>query len=571
MTRPDPIHLTLTASPVDAVEHGPRQVAGVVVLYGADPASTSSGAVVFEPGSLTWSDDLTRVKLLLDHDHTQPVGYATASVEDDDGVAMAFTLVDHPRADAAFDEVLLGLRDGFSVGATATEYSWDDYDVLHIHAGTIREVTLCAIPALDDARVTDIRATHHEETPMTRSTRPVPAALQATTPTVHRHGVNLTPPAPSSRTPRRTSAPDSAPSAPDSAPSAPDSAPSAPDSAPSAPASAPSAPQHEEAAGARLVHASAPVAAPTGPRRVTLAQAARIVSDVVRRGGTASDVRAALADITPTSLPGTGGADMENPWLRDTFLGELWTASKSERPWIDLLGAPRDITGLKVYGWRWETRPRVGDYAGDKAEIPTNSPKIVPAEAPVTRTAGGWDIDRIFVDLGDASLIEALWTAAVEDYRAKTEAKASAALLAAATALPASGSLPSALVALGSAASAIGAAISGVGVAGDVWSGLAALTRDEVPWWLGGGDSISLGTTSGSIGSTRFWVNPALAAGTVLAADSRAATWYEKTPPVRVNAVDLAHGGVDLGLFGYHGIIVNDARAILRTTVTATP
>ena len=403
MTRPDPIHLTLTASPVDAVEHGPRQVAGVVVLYGADPASTSSGAVVFEPGSLTWSDDLTRVKLLLDHDYTQPVGYATASVEDDDGVAMAFTLVDHPRADAAFDEVLLGLRDGFSVGATATEYSWDDYDVLHIHAGTIREVTLCAIPALDDARVTDIRATHHEETPMTRSTRPVPAALQATTPTVHRHGVALTPPAPSSRTPRRTSAPDSAPSAPDSAPSAPDSAPSAPDSAPSAPDSAPSAPQHEEAAAARLVHASAPVAAPTGHRRVTLAQAARIVSDVVRRGGTASDVRAALADITPTSLPGTGGADMENPWLRDTFLGELWTASKSERPWIDLLGAPRDITGLKVYGWRWEVRPVVGDYAGDKAEIPTNSPKIVPAEAPVTRTAGGWDIDRIYVDLGDAS------------------------------------------------------------------------------------------------------------------------------------------------------------------------
>ena len=549
MTRPDPIHLTLTpagAQALDQVDTEHRQIAGVVVLYGADPASTSSGAVVFEPGSRTWSDDLTRVKLLLDHDYTQPVGYATASVEDEDGVAMAFTLPDHPRARAALDECLLGLRDGFSVGATATEYSWDDYDVLHIHAGTIREVTLCAIPALDDARVTDIRATHHEENPMTRSTRPVPAALQATTPTVHRHGVALTPPAPSSRTPRtprRTSAPDSAPSA----------------------------PQHEEAAAARLVHASAPVAAPTGHRRVTLAQAARIVSDVVRRGGTASDVRAALADITPTSLPGTGGADMENPWLRDTFLGELWTASKSERPWIDLLGAPRDITGLKVYGWRWEVRPVVGDYAGDKAEIPTNSPKIVPAEAPVTRTAGGWDVDRIFVDLGDASLIEALWTAAVEDYRAKTEAKASSALLAAATALPASGSLPSALVALGSAASAIGAAISGVGVAGDVWSGLAALTRDEVPWWLGGGDSISLGTTSGSIGSTRFWVDPALAAGTVLAADSRAATWYEKTPPVRVNAVDLAHGGVDLGLFGYHGIIVNDARAILRTTVTATP
>ena len=49
MTRPDPIHLTLTpagAQALDQVDTEHRQIAGVVVLYGADPASTSSGAVV---------------------------------------------------------------------------------------------------------------------------------------------------------------------------------------------------------------------------------------------------------------------------------------------------------------------------------------------------------------------------------------------------------------------------------------------------------------------------------------------------------------------------------------------
>lgn len=35
----------------------------------------------------------------------------------------------------------------------------------------------------------------------------------------------------------------------------------------------------------------------------------------------------------------------------------------------------------------------------------------------------------------------------------------------------------------------------------------------------------------------------------MIAIDKRAADFYEKNPPVRVNAVDLPKGGIDLGLF----------------------
>src|SRR5699024_1167225 len=111
--------------------------------------------------------------------------------------------------------------------------------------------------------------------------------------------------------------------------------------------------------------------------------------------------------------------------------------------------------------------------------------KITPVEASVKRTAGGWDTDRIYTDLGDSSLIEALWRAAVEDYRGKTEADVVAEVASAATTADAADDLPAALVSVGSAAAGIGANISGLAMATDVWAAFAGLTRDEVPWWLG--------------------------------------------------------------------------------------
>jgi HK97 family phage prohead protease len=508
------IHLATklaTASPSS------RTITGVATTYGTQ-ASASTGPVIIEAGSLRWAEDLSRLKLLVDHDQTQPVGYATAVTDTDDELTVTFHVPDGDDGDRALTQASNGLRDGLSVGVWTDDDGWtlDEDGYAHVTSGMLREVSLCALPAIDDARVSDVAATAH-------------------------HGRNTMP--------EENKTPEVAPAV------------AATGTAPTPPAAAPAAPAP--------VQQAAPVTPPgtAGARKVSLRQAARIVSDVVRAGGAAADVRAALADVTSTNLPATGSEDMENPFLRDTWLGELWTASKVERPFIDLLGTPRDITGLKVYGWKWEVKPQVANYAGDKAEIPTNSPKLVPAEAGVQRIAGGWDIDRIYVDLGDASLIEALWQAAVEDYRLKTEAAVTAALGAVAVNAPVEETFAAALVSLGATASAMGANISGVGIASDLWAEFASLTRDQVPWWLGSGDNINIGTTSGSVGGTRFFVKPNLPAGEYLALDSRAATFYEKNPPVRVNAIDLAHGGVDLGLFGYHGLIVNDGRAVIKGSV----
>jgi HK97 family phage prohead protease len=492
-----------------------RTITGVATTYGQQ-ASASTGPVIIEAGSLHWADDLSRLKLLVDHDQTQPVGYATAVTDSDAELTITFHVPEGDDGDRALTQASNGLRDGLSVGVWMDDdgYTLDADGYVHVMSGMLREVSLCALPAIDDARVSDVAATaHHGRNTMTEeNTAPAAPAVAAT-------GTAPTP------------------------------------AAPPAPAPAP-------------VQQAAPVTppGPSGRRSVSLSQAARITSDIIHAGGSAADVRAALADVTPASLPAEPG--QEDAFLRDTWLGQLWSASRVERPWFDLPGTPRDITGLKVYGRRWAVKPQVGPYTGNKAEIPTNVPKIEIADSTPERTAGGWDIDRIYVDLGDASLVEELWIAAVEDYMMKSEAKTVVDLKAEATVVAASPSFTAALTTLGRVAGQLGARISQVGLGSDIWDDFAGLTKDEVPWWLGNGDSINIGETTGTVGGVKFFVDPNLDADEYLAADRRGYTSFEKNPPVRVNAIDLAHGGVDLGLFGYHDVMVNDARTVLTGTVT---
>lgn len=566
------MRLTLAARMVRAAaDVGSRTITGVATIYGLR-ADASTGPVTIDAGALEWADDVSRVKLLIDHDQRQPVGFMTAADDGPDKLVTSFYVPESEAGDEALRQAADGRRDGLSVGLWADDVSFENDGSVRVRHAVMREVTLCAIPAYDDARVSDVAASTGRNLHMKCSTCGFPHAAGA--PCVVAPQLVAASGQPINSQP--------APSSYAEQPAEDEQTPAAGQQTPAAgrqtqtPAGGQRTPaQRTEAAAGQLVAASGYVAAggqagaPNPPRRiVTLRQAAELVSRAVQSGQGAAAVRAALADVTPASLP---NGTQEDPFLRDSFLGELWTASRVARPFIDVLGTPRDITGLKVYGWKWEVRPEVGTYAGNKAEIPTNSPKIVPAEAAVERIAGGWDVDRIYVDLGDASMIEALWSAAVEDYRLKSEAAVVAKLLAAATdvATPAT-SLPAALVSIGQTAAGIGANVGAIGVGAGLWGQFAGLTRDDVPWWMGNADTLNIGTTEGSVGGLRFFVDPTLGATQYLAMDPRAATFHEKNPPVRVNAVDLAHGGIDLGLFGYLGLIVNDARAIIKGTVAAT-
>jgi hypothetical protein len=281
---------------------------------------------------------------------------------------------------------------------------------------------------------------------------------------------------------------------------------------------------------------------------------------VVERGPAA--LVAALSDITPAADTGQG-------YLRPQWLDEIWTPVAARR---DFIGAVQQLpltSGLKVYGWKWVTTPKVGPYAGNKTGIPSNQVSTEPAEAPIERFAGGWDIDRIYVDLGDPGFLESFFRAAVADLANQQEAGVAAVLEAEATPGD-TGAAPDLWGQLDLAARMLmqqGARLTFAGISSDLWSQYVSGTATEVPWWVVKGNVPSLADSTGDAAGFSFFCNADLAPATVLAGDKLAVTHYE-SPTIRVQAVNIPNGGVDLAVFSYQATMVNDARGLVAVTGT---
>jgi hypothetical protein len=313
-----------------------------------------------------------------------------------------------------------------------------------------------------------------------------------------------------------------------------------------------------------------PATDPTRDRRLWASRAAEAL-----RGATdAAQVNAALADITPAN-------STTDVFPRPAWLGELWTPQAASRPLVDAIGVS-PLTAMKMQGWKWETEPEVAPYAGNKAAVPTGPAKVVPAEADAHRIAGGWDLDRIYVDF-NTGFMEAFQAAAVRDYRRKSQAyfitghaavtgppaiPAADGILADATDLGASADLLTAIQTVVGFLTGNGATVSFIAMASDAYQDFFAVTTGEAPWWLSGQSSINLNGTSDVAGTTVV-VDPSLPAGTVLGGDRDAVSLFE-TGPINVNAVNLPNGGVDFGIFGYWAQLVHDDDGLAKTTVGGT-
>jgi HK97 family phage prohead protease len=285
-----------------------------------------------------------------------------------------------------------------------------------------------------------------------------------------------------------------------------------------------------------------------------------------KRGGVHGAITAALSDVIPPTPPGEHDALFRPQWL-----GELWQAVRLSRPIIEALGV-KPLTSYRVEGFTWE-RPAFGvaPYTGNKTAVPSPGTfKIVPASATAQRVAGAHDVDRIFLDLGDGSFIRSYFEMQAENYAALSESIAASTLLAAATVLPAELTVLEALNAAAVSLGQLGASISFLKVAPDLWSQLIAISAADAPWLYGGTANLVNGTAT--VGGLTLASEPSLPAGTLLAGDRRAATYWEhKNPPLQLEAVNIANGGVDLGVFGYLAMLVNDARAVVTVTVAAGP
>ncbi|MET4053590.1 hypothetical protein ABID81_002968 [Frigoribacterium sp. PvP054] len=235
------------------------------------------------------------------------------------------------------------------------------------------------------------------------------------------------------------------------------------------------------------------------------------------------------------------------------YVGEVWGGRTFQRRVIPLI-TQGSLTSLTTKGWRFTTPPEVGEWAGNKAEIPSNVAKTEAVEWGVTRFAGGWDIAREFFDFGETAVIDSFLRAAADSYAKKSDAKVLNDLVLGATSgtvgvIPAGVSDAMAKIVRGALRVINSDALPSFAiVASDVFEQLVFTREEDKLAYL----NAALGLEEGTVSSFKVVPHPGMVAGTVLVGAKEAAGAYELPgAPIRVNAIDIVHGGLDEALFGY--------------------
>jgi HK97 family phage prohead protease len=504
--------LTAAAPTVDAVtisgtvtaaDQTARTLTGRVVLFG-QTGETSVGPARFAPGALAAADP-RRVKLLVEHDVGRVVGYATAVVEDAQGVTATF----HLPAGVAGDEVLAsaaaGLRDGLSVGVGILNATRGTDGAIEVSRAEWRETSVVALPAFTGSVVSNVAAS-----------APVAAA-----PAAGRVTPILTPAAP---------------------------------------------------------------AALTAPRRVDLSAAFDAMAAAFRDGGVEGLLAAAqgrmmtgaLSDVVLPSPGGGAGQDQRDAMIPPQWIGELWQARNAgQRPIIDSIQR-KPLTSYRVTGTQ-RTYPSwgVAVYAGNKTAVPSpGTYSLIVVSKDATRQAGAHDFDRVFLDFpadyGSGSFLDSYFSDQTDNYLELTESDVATELETAAWDTGYAADVLAGLTSLAAYLGGRGASVDFVKVAPDLYAAALGIKKADAPWLIDGSANISDSTAN--VGGLSIKADASLTPATMIAGDRRCATFYEwKNPPLRVQAVNIPNGGVDLAVFGYTALIINDAASVATVTIGVDP
>jgi HK97 family phage prohead protease len=150
-------NLIIEAASIECSEER-REISGKIVPMGTgEIGNTNMGGVVFEAGSIDIAD-VSKIKLLSQHDMKKPVGRMIAAETRADGIYATFKL---SRSQAGSDAMIMaqeGLVSGLSVGAEviASKPSRDGHIV--VSSAKLKEVSLVTEPAFKSAQVLEIAA-----------------------------------------------------------------------------------------------------------------------------------------------------------------------------------------------------------------------------------------------------------------------------------------------------------------------------------------------------------------------------------------------------------------------------
>jgi HK97 family phage prohead protease len=149
--------LYIEASSIECSEER-REISGKIVPMGTgEIGQTNLGGVVFEAGSIDIAD-VSKIKLLSQHDMKKPVGRMISASIKEDGIYATFKLSRSTGGNDALIQAQEGLVSGLSVGAEiiSSKPSRDGHTV--VTAAKLKEVSLVTEPAFKTAQVLEIAA-----------------------------------------------------------------------------------------------------------------------------------------------------------------------------------------------------------------------------------------------------------------------------------------------------------------------------------------------------------------------------------------------------------------------------
>lgn len=275
------------------------------------------------------------------------------------------------------------------------------------------------------------------------------------------------------------------------------------------------------------------------------------VLDTIRavRAGTdrLDEAHAALTNITASSL--TNAAP-------PAWLGEIWDGLAYTRRITPLL-TQRSLSNLRAVGYRWTTKPKVMPYAGDKAEVPSGPVAVAPIEVDAERWAVAHDIDRKFYDFNDTEVLGAYWRANAESYALETDTAVAEWLATEATAIatPADDLVR---------AVATGAIHVVNNTRADATFALVHPLDLLTVLDLADLDAPRYGNLTPLSDPSSWTVTDLIPQGAAIVGTRAAAEFFELPgSPLRAEAEHIAHGGRDVGLFGYTAKLLNRADGIV--------
>lgn len=272
---------------------------------------------------------------------------------------------------------------------------------------------------------------------------------------------------------------------------------------------------------------------------------------------------AALSNVTETSIPGIN---------LPQYVGELWDGKAYERQFIPAFNHAA-LESYKIQGWRWKTRPTVAAYSGNLSDVPSAAIETEAVEIIAERIAGAHKIDKKHIDFNDQDFWAAYFAAMTESYARVSDTSVLADVKEGATKIKA-GEVPTGIAAgLVYIIDGILAIMKETDTVADtafVAPGLyrdILLTRHEnVLGYL----NAALGFEDGTIRNFTIKPTAQIDEDKVLVTCKDAVTVHELggAAPIRVDALDIAKGGIDSGVFGYYAVNIHDKGGLALVSKT---